>query len=91
MLPPHLGDDNQNSIIKLGNDLKHKYTKEVEAILAGRVRKVEKHVRRIQEFLVEWKNISIEETSWERAVDLYSATIHIDEFEDSWLTETSIN
>ncbi|KAA0064073.1 reverse transcriptase [Cucumis melo var. makuwa] len=47
----------------------HKEDKDVE-ILAERVRRGRRPARRIHEYLVKWKNLPVEETSWERVEDL---------------------
>ena len=60
---PDLDDDQQNVITRPSIDLKQRDTKEVEKILADRVRKIGRPVRRIRKFLVKWKNLPTEETS----------------------------
>ena len=47
-----------------------KEDREVEEILADRVRKGRRPTRRIHEFLVRWKNLPMEETRWELIEDL---------------------
>ncbi|KAA0059800.1 2-C-methyl-D-erythritol 4-phosphate cytidylyltransferase [Cucumis melo var. makuwa] len=52
-------------------DLNYKEDKDAEEILAERVRKGRRRpTRRIHEYLVKWKNLPMEETSWERVKDL---------------------
>ncbi|TYK01597.1 reverse transcriptase [Cucumis melo var. makuwa] len=51
-------------------DLSQKEDKDVEEILAERVRRGRRPTRRIHEYLVKWKNLPVEETSWERVEDL---------------------
>ncbi|KAA0066949.1 hypothetical protein E5676_scaffold595G00530 [Cucumis melo var. makuwa] len=51
-------------------DLSQKEDKDVEEILAERVRRGRRPTRRIHEYLVKWKNLLVEETSWERVEDL---------------------
>ena len=84
-------DDQRNVITRLSIDLKQRDTKEIEEILADRVRKIGRPVRKIREFLIKWKNHPTEETNWERAEDLDFAATHIARFESSRLTETSTN
>ena len=74
---PDADDDQRNVITRPSIDLKQRDTKEVEEILADRVRKIGRLVRQIREFLVKWKNLPTEETSWECAKDLDSAATHI--------------
>ena len=88
---PDPNDDQRNVITRPSIDLKQRGTKEIEEILADRVRKIGRLVRKIRKFLVKWKNLPTEETSWERAEDLDSAATHIARFESSRLTETSTN
>ena len=88
---PDPDDDHRNTTTRPSIDLKQKETKEVEEILADRVRKIGRPVRTIREFLVKWKNLPTEETSWERAEDLNSAATHIARYESSRLTGTSTN
>ena len=91
--PYHLDpdDDQPNVITRPSIDLKQRDSKEIEEILADRVRKIGRPVRTIREFLVKWKNLPMEETSWERAEDLDSAATHIARFESSQLAGTSTN
>ena len=91
--PYHLdpNDDQRNAITRSSIDLKTKDIKEVETILADRVRKIGRPAWRIHEFLVKWKNLPTEENSWERTKDLDSTTTHIARYEYSWLTRTSTN
>ncbi|TYK31116.1 reverse transcriptase [Cucumis melo var. makuwa] len=51
-------------------DFSQKEDKDVEEILAERVRRGRRPARRIHEYLVKWKNLPMEETSWERVEDL---------------------
>ena len=88
---PDPDDDQRNAITRPSIDLKQKETKEVEEILADRVRKIGRPVRMIREFLVKWMNLPIEEISGERAEDLNSAATHIARFESSRLIGTSTN
>ena len=84
-------DNQRNVIIRSSIDLKQRDTKEIDEILADRFRKIGRPVWRIREFLVKWKNLPMEETSWERTEDLDSAATHIAMFENGRLTETSTN
>ncbi|XP_023518073.1 uncharacterized protein LOC111781615 [Cucurbita pepo subsp. pepo] len=88
---PDPDDDQRNVITRLSIDLKQRDSNEIEKILADRVRKIGRPVQTIREFLVKWKNLPKEETSWERTEDLDSATTHIARFESSQLTGTSTN
>ena len=85
---PEPDDDQRNVITRLNIDLKQRDSKEIEEILADRVRKIGRPVRTIREFLVKWKNLPTEKTS---AEDLDSAATHIARFESSRLTGTSTN
>ncbi|TYK01231.1 reverse transcriptase [Cucumis melo var. makuwa] len=58
----------------------HKEDKDVEEILAERVRRGRRPARRIHEYLVKWKNLSVEETSWERVEDLQAWKQKIEDF-----------
>ena len=60
---PDPDDDQQNVITRPSIDLKQRDTKEIEEILADRVRKIGRPIRKIREFLVKWKNLPMEETS----------------------------
>ena len=60
--------------------LKHKEDKEVEKIFTDRIRKGRRPTRRIYEFLVKWKNLLMEETSWECVEDLEVWKEKIEEF-----------
>ncbi|TYK22323.1 uncharacterized protein E5676_scaffold1428G00330 [Cucumis melo var. makuwa] len=51
-------------------DLSQKEDKDVKEILAKRVRRGRRPARRIHEYLVKWKNLPVEETSWERVENL---------------------
>ena len=88
---PDPDDDQRNVITRPSIDLKQRDTKEIEEILADKVRKIGRPIRKIREFLVKWKNLPMKETSWERAEDLDSAATHIARFESSRFTETSTN
>ena len=88
---PDLDDDQRNVITRPSINLKQRDSKELEEILADRVRKIGRLLRTIREFLVKWKNLPMEETSWEHAEDLDSAATHITRFESSRLTGTSTN
>ena len=88
---PDPDDDQRNVITRPSINSKQRDTKEIEEILTDRVRKIGWPVRKIHEFLVKWKNLPTEETSWERAEDLDSAATHIARFERSRFTETSTN
>ena len=88
---PDPDDDQQNIITKPSIDLKQRDNKEIEEILVERVRKIGRPARTIHEFLIKWKNLPMEETSWERAEDLDSAATHIARFKSSRLTGTSTN
>ncbi|TYJ97412.1 reverse transcriptase [Cucumis melo var. makuwa] len=63
-------DLQQNVVICLIIDLSQKEDKDVEEILAERVRRGRRPTRRIHEYLVKWKNLPVEETSWKRVKDL---------------------
>ena len=88
---PDPDDNKRNVITRPSIDLKQRDIKEIEEILANRVRKIGRLVRTICEFIVKWKNLPTEETSWERAEDLDSTAAHIARFESSRLTGTSTN
>ncbi|KAA0067731.1 reverse transcriptase [Cucumis melo var. makuwa] len=63
-------DLQQNVVICLIIDLSQKEDKDVEEILAERVRRGRRPTRRIHEYLIKWKNLPVEETSWKRVEDL---------------------
>ena len=64
-------DDMQRNVtVRPTIDLSQKEDKEVEEILAERVRKGRRPTRRIHDYLVKWKNLHVEETSWKRVEDL---------------------
>jgi len=86
---PDPNDDSRNATVRPDIDLKHTCEKEVEEILADRVRKVGRPVRRVLEFLVKWRNLPAEETSWERLEDLEAWKPKIEEFKLRQSTETS--
>jgi len=86
---PDPNDGSRNATVRPDIDLKHTYEKEVEEILADRVRKVGRPVRRVLEFLVKWRNLPAEETSWERLEDLEAWKPKIEEFKLRQSTETS--
>ena len=67
---PNPHDDRRNTVICPGIDLKHKGEKEVEEIIADRVKNVRRPTRRVYEFLVKWKNLLVEEISWKHLEDL---------------------
>ncbi|TYJ97166.1 reverse transcriptase [Cucumis melo var. makuwa] len=64
----------------------HKEDKDVEEILAERVRRGRRPARRIHEYLVKWKNLHVEETSWERVEDLEAWKQKIEDFKLRQLT-----
>ena len=70
-------------------DLSQKKDKDVEEILAGRVRRGRRPTRRIHEYLVKWKNLYVEETSWERVKNLEAWIHKIEEFKLRQLTGVS--
>ncbi|KAA0063945.1 reverse transcriptase [Cucumis melo var. makuwa] len=70
-------------------DLSQKEDKDVEEILAERVRRGRRPARRIHEYLVKWKNLPVEETSWERVEDLEAWKQKIEDFKLRQLTGTS--
>ncbi|KAA0066511.1 reverse transcriptase [Cucumis melo var. makuwa] len=70
-------------------DLSQKEDKDVEEILAERVRRGRRPARRIHEYLVKWKNLPVEETSWERVKDLEAWKQKIEDFKLRQLTGTS--
>ena len=88
---PDPDDNQQNVITRPSIDLKQRDTKEIEEILADKVRKIGRPVRKILEFLVKWKNLPMLETNWKCAEDLDFAATHIVRFESSRLIETSTN
>ncbi|TYJ96944.1 reverse transcriptase [Cucumis melo var. makuwa] len=59
-------DLQQNVVIRPIIDLSQKEVKDVEEILAKRVRKGRRLTRKIHEYLIKWKNLPVEETGWER-------------------------
>ena len=63
-------DLQRNVIVRPTIDPSQKEDKEVEEILVERVRKSRIPTRRIHEYMVKWKNLHVEETSWERVKDL---------------------
>ncbi|TYK04961.1 reverse transcriptase [Cucumis melo var. makuwa] len=65
-----LDDKHHNNCVQPSVDLKQKEKKEVEEILAGKVRKGRRPTRGIHEFLVKWKNLLVKETSWEHVEKL---------------------
>ncbi|KAA0064236.1 reverse transcriptase [Cucumis melo var. makuwa] len=69
--------------------LKKKEDKYVEEILAERVRRGRRPARRIHEYLVKWKNLPVEETSWKRLEDLEAWKQKIEDFKLRQLTGTS--
>ena len=73
-------DMQRNAIARPAINLSQKESKEVEEILAERVRKGRRPTRRIHEYLVKWKNLPVEETSWERVEDLEAEAQKIEEF-----------
>ncbi|KAA0049809.1 reverse transcriptase [Cucumis melo var. makuwa] len=70
-------------------DLSQKEDKDIEEILAERVRRGTRPTRRIHEYLVKWKNLPVEETSWERVEDLEAWKQKIEDFKLRQLTGTS--
>ncbi|KAA0063713.1 reverse transcriptase [Cucumis melo var. makuwa] len=66
-----------------------KEDKDVEEILAERVRKGRRPARRIHEYLVKWKNLPVEATSWEHVEDLEAWKQKIEDFKLRHLTRTS--
>ena len=84
-------DDQRNVITRPSIDLKQRDNKEIEEILANRVRKIGRPVGTIHEFIVKWKNLPMEETNWECAIDLDFAATHIARFESSRFTGRSTN
>ena len=85
-------DDMQRNVIVIVRptiDLSQKEDKDVEEILAERVRKGRRPTRRIHEYLVKWKNLPVEESSWERVEDLEAWTQKIEEFKLRQSTGTS--
>ncbi|KAA0053382.1 reverse transcriptase [Cucumis melo var. makuwa] len=79
----------QNIVTRPIIDLSQKEDKDVEEILAKRVRRGRKPTRRIHEYLVKWKNLYVEETSWERVEDLESWKQKIEDFKLRQLMGTS--
>ncbi|KAA0067362.1 reverse transcriptase [Cucumis melo var. makuwa] len=82
-------DLQQNIVTRPIIDLNQKEDKEVEEILAERVRRGRRPARRIHEYLVKWKNLPVEETSWERVEDLEAWKQKIEDFKLRQLTGTS--
>ena len=76
-----LNDKQPNNGVRPSIDLKQKEDKQVEEILADRVRNGRKLMRRIHEFLVKGKNLPVEETSWEHVEDLEAWEQKIEEFQ----------
>ncbi|TYK01362.1 reverse transcriptase [Cucumis melo var. makuwa] len=70
-------------------DLSQKEDKDVEEILAERVRRGRRPARRIHEYLVKWKNLPVEETSWKRVEDLEAWKQKIEDFKLRQLMGTS--
>ncbi|KAA0046930.1 reverse transcriptase [Cucumis melo var. makuwa] len=70
-------------------DLSQKEYKDVEEILAERVRRGRRPTRRIHEYLIKWKNLPVEETSWERVEDLEAWKQKIEDFKLRQLTGMS--
>ena len=82
-------DMQRNAIARPAINLSQKESKEVEEILAERVRMGRRPTRRIHEYLVKWKNLPVEETSWERVEDLEAEAQKIEEFKLHQSTGTS--
>ena len=82
-------DMQRNAIARPAINLSQKESKEVEEILAERVRMGRRPTRRIHEYLVKWKNLPVEETSWERVEDLEAEVQKIEEFKLHQSTGTS--
>ena len=82
-------DLQRNAIVRPTIDLSQKESKEVEEIMAKRVRKGQRPRSRIHEYLVKWKTLPVEETSWERVKDLEAEAQKIEEFRLHQSTETS--
>ncbi|KAA0048702.1 reverse transcriptase [Cucumis melo var. makuwa] len=70
-------------------DLSQKEDKDVEEILVERERRCRRPIRRIHEYLVKWKNLLVEETSWERVEDLEAWKQKIEDFKLRQLTGMS--
>ena len=82
-------DLQQNIVTRPIIDLSQKEDKDVEEILAERVRRGRRPARRIHEYLVKWKNLPVEETSWERVKDLEAWKQKIEDFKLRQLTGMS--
>ena len=82
-------DMQRNAIARPAINLSQKESKEVEEFLAERVRMGRRPTRRIHEYLVKWKNLPVEETSWERVEDLQAEAQKIEEFKLHQSTGTS--
>ncbi|KAA0051359.1 reverse transcriptase [Cucumis melo var. makuwa] len=82
-------DLQQNIVTRPIIDLSQKEDKDVEEILAEQVRRGRRPARRIHEYLVKWKNLPVEETSWERVEDLEAWKQKIEDFKLRQLTGTS--
>ncbi|KAA0053608.1 reverse transcriptase [Cucumis melo var. makuwa] len=70
-------------------DLSQKEDKDVKEILVEQVRRGRRPTRRIHEYLVKWKNLPVEETSWERVKDLEVWKQKIEDFKLHQLMGTS--
>ncbi|KAA0053470.1 reverse transcriptase [Cucumis melo var. makuwa] len=82
-------DLQQNIITRPIIDLSQKEDKDVEEILAERVKRDRRPARRIHKYLVKWKNLPVEETNWERVEDLEAWKQKIEDFKLRQLTGTS--
>ncbi|TYK25835.1 reverse transcriptase [Cucumis melo var. makuwa] len=82
-------DLQQNIVTHPIIDLSQKEDKDVEEILVERVRRGRRPARRIHEYLVKWKNLLVEETSWKRVEDLEAWKQKIEDFKLRQLTGTS--
>ncbi|KAA0032953.1 reverse transcriptase [Cucumis melo var. makuwa] len=82
-------DLQQNIVTRPIIDLSQKKDKDVEEILVERVRRGRRPTQRIHEYLVKWKNLYVEETSWERVEDLEAWKQKIEDFKLRQLTGTS--
>ncbi|TYK15559.1 reverse transcriptase [Cucumis melo var. makuwa] len=77
-------------LIKLQPEqISQKEDKDVEEILVERVRRGRRPTQRIHEYLVKWKNLPVEETSWKRVEDLEAWKQKIEDFKLRQLTGTS--
>ena len=63
-------DMQRNFIARPTINLSQKEDKNVEEILAEWIRKGQRPTRRIHKYLVKWKNLPVEETSWECVEDI---------------------